>query len=205
MGPHVSRLGKAPYVLEYSVPTSLLSPAWSARTVRKDPQPSYAPRLQSLCIKQLSLPYSFSNGLLPLPYLHLRDLYGEIIIMLPSPIAMSGALLKRGAEVDVGHGDGNGNMAQLPGWAVIVLFADFLVFFPIFFYVSLDPAYLYLRIRHPLQPCQTNNCCRSDTLSPAYIPRSPLSKTPYHPPTPPSPSMTRALSPRIPSNRTTQP
>ncbi|KAJ4423026.1 hypothetical protein N0V82_002293 [Gnomoniopsis sp. IMI 355080] len=78
--------------------------------------------------------------------------------MLPSPIAMSGALFKRGAEVDVGHGDGNGNMAQLPGWAVIVLFADFLVFFPIFFYIGYTLSSVYptlAAVEDPLPPAYT--------------------------------------------------
>lgn len=47
---------------------------------------------------------------------------------------LGGALYRRAAEMPVGEGDGN--MNQLPGWAVLVFFADFLVFFPVFLYVS---------------------------------------------------------------------
>lgn len=56
--------------------------------------------------------------------------------MLSSHVAaVGGALFHRAAETpEVEIGDGN--MAQLPGWAVIVFFADFLFFFPIFIYVS---------------------------------------------------------------------
>lgn len=51
--------------------------------------------------------------------------------MWPSPVS---AFTKRGVELQAG--DGNGNMGQLPGWAVIVIFADFLVFFPVFLYIG---------------------------------------------------------------------
>lgn len=50
--------------------------------------------------------------------------------MWPNPVStISGAVSRRGPEMP------DDSMAQLPGWAVIVIFADFLVFFPLFVYI----------------------------------------------------------------------
>lgn len=45
-----------------------------------------------------------------------------------------GVLAKRTADMTTGDSNGD-DMAQLPGWAVLVFFADFLVFLPVFLYV----------------------------------------------------------------------
>lgn len=55
--------------------------------------------------------------------------------MLSSHVAtLGGTLYRRASEFPEPGGDGS--MGQLPGWAVIVFFADFLFFFPMFIYVS---------------------------------------------------------------------
>lgn len=59
--------------------------------------------------------------------------------MLSSHVATLGGALYRRATDDFPQPDGppgGGGMGQLPGWAVIVFFADFLFFFPLFIYVS---------------------------------------------------------------------
>lgn len=49
----------------------------------------------------------------------------------------TGALIKRSGDFSaVQAGDDNGNMAQLPGWAIMVFFCDLLVFAPIFLYIG---------------------------------------------------------------------
>lgn len=62
--------------------------------------------------------------------------------MLNQVATYGGALVKRAAEANnFGNGNGNGGdgeVAQLPGWAVLIIFADVLVFFPVFFYVSVQ-------------------------------------------------------------------
>lgn len=48
----------------------------------------------------------------------------------PNPFsAISGNVMKRGV-------DDHDDMAKLPGWAVMVIFVDALVFLPLFFYIG---------------------------------------------------------------------
>lgn len=52
-----------------------------------------------------------------------------------------GVLARRAADVTTGDNNGD-DMAQLPGWAVLVFFADFLVFLPVFLYVRTPCLYV---------------------------------------------------------------
>lgn len=52
---------------------------------------------------------------------------------------LSGAIARRAAYV----GDGEGDMNQLPGWAWLVFFADFLVFFPVFLFIGYALSHVY--------------------------------------------------------------
>ncbi|KAG6366831.1 hypothetical protein INS49_001012 [Diaporthe citri] len=57
---------------------------------------------------------------------------------------LSGSIAKRALEVREAYiGDGDGNMNELPGWAWLVFFADFLVFFPVFLYIGYTLAHIY--------------------------------------------------------------
>ncbi|KUI54784.1 hypothetical protein VP1G_02233 [Cytospora mali] len=59
--------------------------------------------------------------------------------MLNHVVTLSGAIVRRAAYVE----DGEGNMNQLPGWAWLVFFADFLVFFPVFVFIGYALSHVY--------------------------------------------------------------
>lgn len=93
--------------------------------------------------------------------------------------ALSGAVVKRAAEAQMGNGDGsgigNGNggdgtTAQLPGWAVIVFFADFLVFAPVLLYIGYSLSHIYPTlaiVEDPQPPAYTAVSLSADGLSAA--------------------------------------
>ncbi|ROW05426.1 hypothetical protein VSDG_00190 [Cytospora chrysosperma] len=79
---------------------------------------------------------------------------------------LSGAIVRRAAYVD----DGQGNMNQLPGWAWLVFFADFLVFFPVFVFIGYALSHVYptlAMIEDPeppaYEPVDLNDHLGSDT------------------------------------------
>lgn len=59
--------------------------------------------------------------------------------MLNHVATLSGAIVRRAAYV----GDGDGTMTELPGWAWIVFFCDFLVFFPVFLFIGYALSHVY--------------------------------------------------------------
>lgn len=87
--------------------------------------------------------------------------------------ALSGAVVKRAAEVRMSDGVGNGGnnngaTAQLPGWAVIVFFADFLVFAPVLLYIGYSLAHIYPTlaiVEDPQPPAYTAVSLSADSLS----------------------------------------
>ncbi|KAF3767811.1 hypothetical protein M406DRAFT_321733 [Cryphonectria parasitica EP155] len=57
---------------------------------------------------------------------------------------LGGALVRRATDLDNnGGGSDNDDMAQLPGWAVLVFFANFLVFAPVFLYIGYTLSHVY--------------------------------------------------------------
>lgn len=64
--------------------------------------------------------------------------------MMNQVATLSGSVAKRALEMREAYiGDGDGNMNELPGWAWLVFFADFLVFFPVFLYIGYTLAHIY--------------------------------------------------------------
>ncbi|KAG8168095.1 hypothetical protein KVR01_003784 [Diaporthe batatas] len=64
--------------------------------------------------------------------------------MMHHAATFSGSVAKRALEMREAYvGDGQGEMNELPGWAWLVFFADFLVFFPIFVYVGYTLSHIY--------------------------------------------------------------
>lgn len=64
--------------------------------------------------------------------------------MMNQVATFGGSVAKRALEMREAYiGDGQGNMNQLPGWAWIVFFADFLVFFPVFLYIGYTLSHIY--------------------------------------------------------------
>lgn len=73
--------------------------------------------------------------------------------------AFGGALVKRASEKPYpGDGGDGAPTGQLPGWAVLVFFADFLVFFPILIYIGYTLSHIYptlAMIEDPQPPAYT--------------------------------------------------
>lgn len=64
--------------------------------------------------------------------------------MISQVAELSRPVVKRALEMREAYvGDGNGNMNELPGWAFLVFFADFLVFFPVFLYIGYTLSHIY--------------------------------------------------------------
>ncbi|KAK2613880.1 hypothetical protein N8I77_000754 [Diaporthe amygdali] len=64
--------------------------------------------------------------------------------MMSQVVTYGGPVMKRALEMREAYiGDGKGNMNELPGWAWLVFFADFLVFFPVFLYIGYTLSHIY--------------------------------------------------------------
>lgn len=83
--------------------------------------------------------------------------------------AFGGALIKRASEEPTYPGDGGASTGQLPGWAVLVFFADFLVFAPVFLYIGYTLSHVYptLAMVEDPQPPAYNAVNLSDEADPA--------------------------------------
>ncbi|PSR77299.1 hypothetical protein BD289DRAFT_445553 [Coniella lustricola] len=85
--------------------------------------------------------------------------------------SLGGVLAKRAVDMSNGEIPGD-DMAQLPGWAVLVFFADFLVFLPVFLYIGYTLTQIYPTlaiIEDPEPPAATYSAVSLNANEPSAV------------------------------------